>query len=120
MSEPSDTAPHAEFDVDVDLDPLADGPPDPNRSPYDANQAIPTLLFGRKRRAFEAAFPDLTILEATRFAFAAYPASGGFRRWSLMPAAVARPLLKAEWALRGVFGPLGAFRTLVTVGKRAA
>jgi len=105
--------------VDMRADPLVDAPLSPDRDPWDANQAIPTLIFRKEREAFAQAFPEFHVRENIRFSFFAYPASGGFRPWTLMPAALARPLLKAEWSMRRLFGPLCAFRMLVTVEKHA-
>jgi len=104
--------------VDMRADPFADGPLNPDRDPWDANQAIPTLMFHKNRDALAAALPALHVTAADRFSFLAYPASGGFRPWSLMPAAIAKGLLKAEWSIRRLWGPIGAFRTLVTIEKR--
>jgi len=48
----------------------------------------------------------------------AYPLSGGFRRWSLIPAFLVRPLLLVEDGLLIVLGPVMAFRLLVTLERR--
>lgn len=98
--------------VDMRVDPLAGGAPTPGRDPYDSNQAIPTLLTGRFRAATAAQVPGLTLASLDRFSFAAYLLSGGFRPWCLLPTFAAAPLLKLEWALRRVFGPLAALRLL--------
>ena len=98
--------------VDMSVDPLkaddAAGPKDP----YNSNQAIPTLLAGRFREACRRAAPGLELDRVDYFSFLAYPLSGGFREWSLIPAATARPLLAAEWKLRHLFGRLAGFRLL--------
>ncbi|MCY4237663.1 MAG: class I SAM-dependent methyltransferase [Rhodospirillaceae bacterium] len=104
--------------VDMSADPLSDGPLDPNRSAWTANQAIPSLIFGRKRQVFADTFPELALIEVARFSFLAYPGSGGFRSWSLIPVGIARGVLKVEWAVRRQFGPIAAFRMLVTIEKR--
>jgi hypothetical protein len=49
----------------------------------------------------------------------AYPLTGGFRPWSLIPAALVRPALRIESALAPVLGPLCAFRMLVVMERRA-
>jgi SAM-dependent methyltransferase len=67
------------------VDPLADQIGGDGRDPFDSNQAIPTLLFGRSRSAFEAAFPALTIRHLAYLAGPSYPASGGFSRAPLLP-----------------------------------
>lgn len=103
-------------------DPLAEGDPPGSRDPYDANQAIPTLLFGRlfgrHRRQFEAAFPDFRIREVRPNSLFAYPLSGGFRPWSLIPASFVRPMLAVEAQLAPVIGPLCAFRLIVVLERR--
>ena len=101
-------------------DPLADGAPDPHRHPFDANGAIPTLLFGRDRNRFATAFPQLAITHVERLSFIAYPLSGGFRPWSLMPTAAVRAVLALEDALAPVLGPLMAFRLFVSLQKATA
>ena len=102
--------------VDMSADPLKLGD-DTNKNPYDSNQAIPTLLVGRYRDAFRMAVPELTIAGVERFSFLAYPLSGGFRDWSLLPAALAQHLLNAEWGVRGLLGRLAAFRLLMTFAR---
>jgi len=106
--------------VDMRADPLAEGPLTPGRDPYDSNQAVPTLLTGRYRDALAAKVPTLTLVTLERFSFAAYLLSGGFRPWSLLPAFAAGPLLRVEWALRRIFGPLAALRLLAVYAKRTA
>jgi len=106
--------------VDMRADPLADGPLTPGRNPYDSNQAIPTLLTGRHRDALAEKAPNLSLIALERFSFAAYLLSGGFRSWSLLPGFAAGPLLRLEWALRGIFGPLAALRLIAVHAKRTA
>ncbi len=104
--------------VDMSADPLIDGAISPDRDPYDSNQAIPTLLVGRYRDALARAVPQLELTRVDRFAFMAYPLSGGFQPWQLLPTPVVRPLLSAEWAMRGWFGRLAAFRLLAVLKRR--
>src|ERR1700675_3347817 len=80
--------------VIMSADPLLDGPLDPSRDAFEANQAIPTLLFCRQQARFAAAFPALCLIESRRLALFAYPLSGGFRPWSLVPAGLVPPLLR--------------------------
>lgn len=103
--------------VSLGEDPLADGPRDPHRSPMAANQAIPTRLFGRDRRALAAAVPALRLVECRRMSLFAYPLSGGFKPWSLIPAAAAGPVLKVERLLEPALGPLMAFRLLAVLER---
>lgn len=104
--------------VDMSVNPLVAGAISADRSPYDANQAIPTLLVGRHQKALAAALPELSLIQVERFSFLAWPLSGGFQPWSLLPAAAADPLLKLEWRLRRVLGPLAAFRLLAVYERR--
>ncbi len=98
--------------VDMTADPLAPGEPDPGRDPYESNQAIPTLLLGRDRARLAARVPALRLVRGERFALFAYPLSGGFRRWSLIPGALVPPVLALERMLGPVLAPLMAFRLL--------
>jgi SAM-dependent methyltransferase len=101
-------------------DPLIDGAPDPNRDAFDANQAIPTLLFGRDSARFTAAFPNLRVVEKQWLSLFAYPLSGGFKPWSLIPHSLVAPALKLENVLAPVLGGLMGFRLLIAVEKKAA
>lgn len=89
-----------------------------SRDPFDSNQAIPTLLFGRAHAAFRQAFPTLALIERRYISLLAYPLSGGFRRWSLVPGTLTSPILALERVIEGVLGPLLAFRLMVVLEKR--
>jgi SAM-dependent methyltransferase len=104
--------------VDMRQDPFASPEADPERSPYDANQAIPTLLFRRHRARFETQFADFRLLSVRHLSLFAYPLSGGYRRWSLVPAFLVRPVLLAEDALLALLGPAMAFRLLVFMERK--
>ena len=105
--------------VDMSADPLATGPITPDKDPWISNQAIPTLLVTKFRDALHAELPELTLLRTEWFSFLAYPLSGGFRPWSLLPDVAAKPLLAAEWSARKLLGKLAAFRLLASYEKRA-
>ena len=98
--------------VDMSIDPLRDGSISTDRNPYDSNQAIPTLLVSRYQTPLAAALPELALIQVDWFSFFAYPLSGGFQPWSLLPASLADPLLTLEWRLRHILGRLMAFRLL--------
>ena len=106
--------------VDMGADPLASGTPDPARDPFDANQAVPTILFSRAagRRRFAATHPGLIIRHVSRLSLFAYPLSGGFRSWSLIPPFLVPAALALEAALLPLLGWLMAFRLLVVIEKR--
>ncbi len=104
--------------VDMSVDPIQSGAISADKDPYDSNQAIPTLLVGRSRERLAGILPGLRLTRLEWFSFLAYPLSGGFQEWSLLPAAAARPLLTLEWRLRRVFGRLAAFRLLAVYEKQ--
>jgi SAM-dependent methyltransferase len=103
--------------LDLSVDPLRDGQPSPMRSPGEANQAIPTLLFGRWRSALEAQFPALGLRHLGHLSLIAYPLSGGFRRWSLLPAGWAERVLHLERAVEPVLGRALGFRLLAVLDR---
>jgi SAM-dependent methyltransferase len=104
--------------VDMSQDPFASPTANPERGPYDANQAIPTLLFRRHRAKFEHHFPDFRLHAVRYLSLFAYPLSGGYRRWSLLPASLVRPLLFVEDGLLTLLGPAMAFRLFVLLERR--
>ena len=105
--------------VDMSANPLAAVTISEDKDPWDSNQAIPTLLVGRFREALARAVPGLTLENVERFSFAAYPLSGGFQPWCLLPKLIVRPLLKLEWLSRHIFGRMAAFRLLAVYRKNA-
>lgn len=104
--------------VDMSADPLAAGVRDPNRDPYESNQAIPTLLFQRNVDDFVAACPDFALTKCQRLSLFTYPLTGGFRPWTLVPGLLVPALLKVEEILLPVLGPLMAFRLLVVLERK--
>jgi SAM-dependent methyltransferase len=106
--------------VRMSADIFADGSPDPRRDPYEANQAIPTLLATRDRDRFHNLFPGLHITRVDWFAFTAYPLSGGFKPWGLISARLARLLLTVERSIEPVLGRYAALRMLLAIDKVAS
>jgi SAM-dependent methyltransferase len=104
--------------VDMSADPLADGDITLGKDPWLSNQAIPTLLVGRYRKDLARTVPTLIPGKVELFSFLAYPLSGGFRPWSLLPKAMTEPLLKLEWSMRKIMGRLAAFRLLAIYERR--
>ncbi|MDH4187144.1 MAG: class I SAM-dependent methyltransferase [Nitrospira sp.] len=104
--------------VRFDQDPLAHYVVNLARDPYQANQAIPTLLFGRHRRRFEREFPSFHLECVERLSLLAYPMSGGFRPWNALPVWLVRALIRLEDLLTPVLGPLMAFRLFVVLVKK--
>ena len=105
--------------VDMTADPLAEITPDPDRRPFDSNQAIPTLLCGRYLARMGREFPALKPIEIEKFDFLAYPLSGGFRRWSLLPAMAVPGVLKLESLFLPLIGRWVGFRLLAVFEKAA-
>lgn len=105
--------------VDMSVDPIADQPAEVALDPFLSNQGIPTLLFDRKRHRarFEAQFPNFRIVEQLKFSLFAYPLSGGFKRWSLLPKCATVPLLQLERLLSPVFGPVFGFRISIVLER---
>jgi SAM-dependent methyltransferase len=99
--------------VDMGADPLAEGPRNPDKHPMDSNQALPTLLAGRHRARVDARLPHLRLLRREYLSLAAYPLSGGFRPWTLLPAPLVGPVLRAEAWLAPALGRLAAFRLML-------
>jgi SAM-dependent methyltransferase len=106
--------------VDLDADPLETGERDPARRPFDANQAVPTLLAGPYRDRFHRRHPTLRLTTARRLGLLAYPLSGGYRRWTLVPARLAPRLLRIERRLTPTLGRFMAFRLLLVIEHRCA
>ncbi len=104
--------------MNLSADPLLHGCPDPERTPGAANQAIPTLLFGRWRSALQAQFPELRLHHLGHLSLLAYPLSGGFRPWSLIPARAAQTLISIERRLEPAIGKLFGFRLLAVLDRR--
>jgi SAM-dependent methyltransferase len=103
--------------VEMRADPLVKGSPDPLKKPYDSNQAIPTLLATRDKTRFVQRYPEFEFLRVRWFSFLAYPLSGGFRRWSLMPHRLGKTVLKWERMFEKKFGRLFGFRIMIVLKK---
>lgn len=102
--------------VDLKCNPLVSRPPVQSRQPFDANQAVATLIFERSFDQFTTRYPQLRKLYHRRLAFWAYPLSGGFDHPSLLPLSLLRPILWLERTLQ-FLNRLCAFRILVVLEK---
>jgi SAM-dependent methyltransferase len=100
------------------VDSLKRGRPGSGRHPMDSNQAIPTLLVGRDRERLERQFPGLRIAHVQRLSLIAYPLSGGFRSWCLLPLALVAPLLRIERWISPLLGRVMGFRLLLVLERR--
>lgn len=89
-----------------------------SRDPYDANQAVPTLLFVRHPARLAQTAPGLRLVGVEHLSLFAYPLSGGMKRWSLIPAGVVGAVLRLEECLRPLLGRLMGFRLLAVLERR--
>ncbi|OQW33383.1 MAG: methyltransferase [Nitrospira sp. SG-bin1] len=99
-------------------DPLVLKPPQTDRRPLDANQAVATILFERNHSRFRSHYPRLSIQYIKRLACIAYPLSGGFDHPSFLPEWLVAPILRLERTLERV-GWLLAFRMLVVIERQS-
>ena len=107
--------------VDMDADPFAPVKINPERDPFDANQAIPSLLFATPtaRRRVESEIPSLRVRRVDWFSLFAYPMSGGFQSWSLMPAALVPLMLGFEAKVPQAVRRHVAFRMIIVLERLA-
>jgi SAM-dependent methyltransferase len=105
--------------VDMDADPFAPVAINPGRDPFDANQAIPTLLFATEaaRSRVEKVIPSLRVRSVEWLSLFAYPLSGGFQSWSLMPEALVRSVLALEEKVPQAIRRRIAFRMSVVLER---
>jgi SAM-dependent methyltransferase len=105
--------------VDMDADPFAEVAINPDRDPFDANQAIPSLLFATSAACarVEKAIPSLRVRNVRWLSLFAYPMSGGLQNWSLMPAALVRFVLAFEEKVPEAVRRQIAFRMMVVVER---
>jgi len=101
-------------------DPLAESsePLNPDRDPFDSNQAIPSLLFERNVDRFQARYPEFRQLECTRFSLYTLVLSGGLRTWSLMPPFLVPLALRIEDFLTPFLKRLMGFRLIVVLERQ--
>ena len=90
---------------------------DADKDPYDSNQAIPTILFKRDSQLFLAAVKGFKINSSDWLSLFAYPLSGGFKSWSLLPYKWVHTILKIEERILPFLGGLMAFRLMVVLEK---
>ncbi len=88
------------------------------KDPWDANTAIPTLLFWREINSFHERLKNLKVIRREQLDLLLYPLSGGFGRRRLLPHALA-PAIRSFERLLKPLAPLLAFRCLVVVEKRS-
>jgi SAM-dependent methyltransferase len=105
--------------VDMNADPFADVAIDPKRDPFDANQAVPTLMFttSAARSQMEARVPAMRVRSVEWLSLFAYPMSGGFQNWSLIPSALVRPMLAFEEKVPQALRKQIAFRMMIVLER---
>ena len=105
--------------VDMAADPFDKVTINPDRDPFDANQAVPTLLFATiaARRRLEEAIPSLTVRSVNWLSLFAYPMSGGFQTWSLMPPYLVHSMLAFEERVPKAVRKHIAFRMMIVLER---
>ena len=105
--------------VDMSADPFAPVVMNPDRDPFDANQAIPTLLFATTpaQRQVEQTIPKLRVRSVDWQSLFAYPLSGGFQKWSLIPGALVESMLALERRVPQLVRKHLAFRMIVVLER---
>ena len=105
--------------VDMSVDPFAAIAINPDRDPFDANQAMPTLLFATAPacKRVEQTIPSLRVRSVDWQSLFAYPLSGGFQKWSLMPGALVGAVLGLERRLPAFVRRHLAFRMMVVLER---
>ncbi len=107
--------------VDMTADAFAEDHVQSGSDPWDSNQAIPTLMFigTAGQRRLSVAVPNLRLVSATWLSLWAYPLSGGFKSWCVMPNWLVKPVLSLESRLLGSLGHRLGFRLLVVMERTA-
>ena len=105
----------------MNADPFVPVVINPDRDPFDANQAVPTLMFATPaaRRRVEEAIPSLRVRSVNWLSLLAYPMSGGFKSWSLMPAPLVPAMLALEEKIPETVRRQIAFRMMVVLERIA-
>lgn len=106
--------------VDMSATPLAKQPYGETKDPFESNQGIPTLLFRHQEHkiALSEAVPSLKTTKREWLSLFAYPLTGGFKSWSLIPPGPAEALVRLENKLLPFLGIFMAFRLFVVMEKR--
>ena len=103
--------------VILSADPLEDASINPLKEAFDANQAIPELIFGKYYPTFVNHFPQFLLIKKEYLSLFAYPLSGGFRKWCLIPVRFVNLLLEVEKKLERLLAKHIGFRLLVAIEK---
>ena len=103
--------------VDLSADPLADAAACSGRDPYEANSAIPALIFGKHRLRLEQTFPELRLLDLQWMTAIPYLLSGGFQSWSLLPRGLVSSMQKIDNVLSPLCGRWFGFRMFAVLER---
>ena len=101
----------------MNVDVLADGQLSKKRNPFDANQALAMVLATKDRKRLPKHVSGLRISKIRWTGSIAYPLSGGFRKWCLLPKSLVKPILHLESVIDKYFGRFVAFRLLLVITK---
>ena len=106
-------------DVDMSVDPMADQPPHVAEDPLHRIKVCrrcssrgPDIGIASYR-----ALPELTVRQRRWLSLWAYPLSGGFKAWSLIPASLVPSILAVEKCVLPMLGPLMGFRLAVVLER---
>ncbi|KYG24600.1 hypothetical protein SE92_33755 [Bradyrhizobium sp. AT1] len=105
--------------VEMGVDPFQPVAINPDRDPFDSNQAIPTLLFARPatRERVEQLVPRLRVRSVDWLSLFAYPLSGGFQPWTLMPAKFTRAFIALEDRVPSIIRRQIGFRMMIVMER---
>jgi SAM-dependent methyltransferase len=99
-----------------DTDPFIDQSLE-RKKPFEGNQAIPTLIFQKKKEKFLETFSTLRIVQVETMDILLYPLSGGFHQRSLCPLSLLGILERLERLLNPMSCFL-SFRLFIVLEKR--
>jgi len=103
--------------VDMSVDMLIDGPLDNSRDPFAGNQAMGTVLATRFKEKLPLVVSGMHIREYQWLGSLAFPLSGGFQEWNLVPKPITRPVLAFEKLIDSFLGRWLAFRILLVLDR---
>jgi SAM-dependent methyltransferase len=108
--------------ADLGADPFKPADTRQDKDPWDSNQAIPTLLFARKRNLSQVLqrVPNLELVKLDWLSVVAYPLSGGFKKWCVVPAGAAEWLIRMEDNLPHLLRQHAAFRLFIVLRRIAS
>jgi SAM-dependent methyltransferase len=104
--------------ADMGIDPFSEMPIKRPRDPFDANQAIPTLLLDiANRPRLSELVPELTVRHVDWLSLFAFPLSGGFKPWCLISSRLAAAFVEFEDSLPITIRRFFGFRIFATLEK---